>query len=56
MWTATDIVSGTKICSFETRKACAEWIEANTDKIKEKLATDEYREKVEKFKIKKGEK
>ena len=54
-WSATDMESGTLICTFDTRKACAEWIEKNADKIAERRTTDEYVAMVEKFKMKKGE-
>jgi hypothetical protein len=41
-WTATDLRTGRAIITQKTRKACAAWIEANADKLEEKLATAEY--------------
>lgn len=49
MWRATDLLSGTLITVQPTRKACAEWIRDNADRIAEAKSKETYRKKVEDF-------
>lgn len=50
-WKATDLRSGTLITVQLTRKACVEWIEEKSDRIKKIKETQDYRIKVDDFKI-----
>ncbi len=45
-WTATDIATGYKLCSFKTRKECAEWVEISEAKIEKKRNEKGYNELV----------
>lgn len=51
VWKTTDLMSGTLIITLFTRKACAEWIEENSERIKKIKETQDYRIKVDDFKI-----
>lgn len=48
-WVATDLRSGRMITRGATRKACAEWIEANRTKLELKYASKEYQVMVFEF-------
>lgn len=48
-WKATDLLSGTLICSCSTRKDCAEYIERNQCRLEEIRGTKKYLDKVETF-------
>lgn len=49
-WAASDLVSGLRICTFETRKACAEWVEKNARFIEDKRCDPVYIKRVMEFK------
>lgn len=51
-WKATDLLSGTLICSCSTRKDCAEYIERNQCWLEEIRETQKYKIKVEDFRDK----
>ena len=51
VWKATDLMSGTLIITLPTRKACVEWIEENSERIEKAKETQNYRIKVDDFKI-----
>ena len=51
-WKATDLLSGTLICSCSTRKDCAEYIERNQCRLEEVRRTRKYCDKVEAFREK----
>lgn len=53
-WKATDLLSGTLICSCSTRKDCAEYIERNQCRLEEVRETRKYLDKVEAFREKIG--
>lgn len=48
-WVATDLYSGTYICTASTRKACFEWIEKNEGRITSNMKTLNYLYKVIQF-------
>ena len=48
-WKATDLLSGTLICSCSTRKDCAEYVERNQCRLEEIRKTKKYLDKVETF-------
>lgn len=50
-WAATDLYSGMRICTCETRKACVEWCEQNEQKINERIDAPEYVWRVAQFRI-----
>lgn len=49
-WAATDLFSGMRICTCETRKACVEWCEKNKQKIEDRRNEPEYVWRVTQFK------
>lgn len=48
-WTATDLVSGLRICYCETRKGCLEWIVKNEKKVEERREDPVYIMRVMEF-------
>lgn len=49
IWNATDLKSGVLICTFLTRKECAEWIVENKQKIEDAYKTEKYKQYVNEF-------
>lgn len=50
-WAATDLYSGMRICTCETRKACVEWCEQNRQRINNRMNEPEYVWRVTQFRI-----
>lgn len=49
-WIATDLYSGTRICTGQTRKECLEKIENNMKRIEQRYEEPSYIQKVMEFK------
>lgn len=48
-WAATDLYSGTRICTGKTRQACLVWISQNKERIEEEFEKPTYIQKVVEF-------
>ena len=51
MWIASDLISGTRICKFPTRRKCVEWCIENRKKINNRMNTAFYIQRVKEFRL-----